>query len=200
VPQDTKFDLSNDELNLLSDSHFLLEKRVITEKIVALLGNLDEEIRSHFKANSAPFLTSSELRGPGKISRGENLHGLPYLILDQPSIFTPEGTLALRVLFWWGNYFLISFQASGNLRTRIAMLQLNLLDAEILYLDSEDLWEARKTYFRHFKQKDINIPSTQLLIENVGFLKLGLFVPLTDYRLLSKKTTGFIKSIQNAIG
>ncbi|HEX5001755.1 MAG TPA: hypothetical protein VFW78_04610 [Bacteroidia bacterium] len=198
MPQDTHFDLSNDELALLSDSRFLLEKRVITEKMVALLGGLDRELRCHFSKWPAPFPVDTAPGGPGKISRGENLHGLPFLVLDQPAIYKPEGTLALRVVFWWGNYFLISFQASGDLYKHAGSIQLNRLDKDIRYLASEDIWEIRETHYTFLPQNG-DTKNIKARAEKTGFIKLGLVVPLSGYRELTEKAIRFVKAIQQAL-
>lgn len=49
-----------------------------------------------------------------KISRGENYNGLPYVILDQPRLFTREQILAIRTMFWWGHYFSVTLHLKGR--------------------------------------------------------------------------------------
>jgi hypothetical protein len=50
-----------------------------------------------------------------KISKGEQYRGLPWVMLDYPRCFDQKtGHLALRVMFWWGNYYLVQLHVSGN--------------------------------------------------------------------------------------
>src|SRR6185369_7340402 len=61
-----------------------------------------------------------------KISRGENYRALPYVMLDYPRHFTKESTLAIRTLFWWGNFFSISLHLSGRCKKNAAaVLKIN---------------------------------------------------------------------------
>ena len=49
-----------------------------------------------------------------KISRGENYNGLPYVMLDYPRCFGKEDVFAMRTMFWWGNFFSITWHLKGK--------------------------------------------------------------------------------------
>ncbi len=72
-----------------------------------------------------------------KISRGENYLGLPYVMLDYPKFFGKEDQFAIRVFFWWGNFFSISLQAQGRFKDRLQeklLQQLNWLNTHQFHL------------------------------------------------------------------
>lgn len=73
-----------------------------------LLGELKQDYDELLKGVVLPEGTAS-----GKISRGENYKGLPWMMLDHPRYFKEKEALAIRSFFWWGNYFTISLQLSG---------------------------------------------------------------------------------------
>ncbi len=50
----------------------------------------------------------------GKISKGENYHGLPYLVLDHPAHFKKDNILAMRTIIWWGNFYSFNFLLKGK--------------------------------------------------------------------------------------
>ena len=63
-----------------------------------------------------------------KISKGENYKDLPYVMLDYPRCFQKEKTIAIRTFFWWGNFFSINLQLSGEYKEQaLPSLQSNFL-------------------------------------------------------------------------
>lgn len=105
--------LSQQELDYLHDTHFLLTKRKITQQLQQLLANTQQELRellSQHKQQLPPHC----LQRAGKISRGENYKGLPYLILDYPRLLSKEDVFAFRTMCWWGNFFSCSLQLQGK--------------------------------------------------------------------------------------
>ena len=60
------------------------------------------------------FLPEVLQKPGGKITKGENYKGLPYLILDYPALYSKEDIFAVRTMFWWGNFFSISLHVSGK--------------------------------------------------------------------------------------
>lgn len=107
-----KINVSEDELQLMLNKEWLYLKRNIIEKVSGFLGSLHKEYTIIAKRQEQS-LAGLPVGRMGKISRGENLCGLPYLILDYPASFTKEKIVAVRTLFWWGNFFSISLHLSG---------------------------------------------------------------------------------------
>lgn len=116
-----KIIVSKDELELVFNKEWLYLKRSIIQKVFDYLGMLHEEFNRIARQKSLllPYLPIDRM---GKISRGENLEGLPYLIMDYPALFTKEKIIAVRTLFWWGNFFSISLHLSGLRASREQIL------------------------------------------------------------------------------
>ena len=111
----TKLTLSPKEQELVCNTEWILTKQTITEKIVLLFSELlisMQQITTAQKGNLPAMIFVTD----PKISRGENYKGLPYIILDYPRYFSKENTLAIRTLFWWGNFFSINLQLSGKIK------------------------------------------------------------------------------------
>ncbi len=107
-----KINVSEDELKLMLNKEWLYQKRMIIEKVYEFFSLLHDDYHkvASPKENMLGYLPVNRM---GKISRGENLLGLPYLVMDYPALFSKEKIIAIRTLFWWGNFFSISLHLSG---------------------------------------------------------------------------------------
>lgn len=111
--QDSKIPkLSNEELIALTDVKFYELKQSATEKIMRLLSILETKLKAEASKHNL-YIPDSVLQVDGKISKGENYRGLPYLVLDYPRYFKKENIFAFRSMFWWGNYFTFTLHLSG---------------------------------------------------------------------------------------
>src|SRR5215831_10436194 len=108
-----KIQLSTDELALVRDAEILLTKNNIISKVYALFGEIAGRVRdiaeSQWRDLPADVLSISP-----KISKGENYDGLPWVMLDYPRLFGREDIFALRLFFWWGNYFSLTLHLKGK--------------------------------------------------------------------------------------
>lgn len=97
--------LSQQHIDLISDQSFLKEKRILLNDLVKHFHKVEaalQEVISKHKES----LPQGSLMVTGKISRGENYKGLPYLVLDYPRFTAGNKVFIYRTMFWWGNYFL----------------------------------------------------------------------------------------------
>lgn len=108
-----KIHLSELEMDLVNNKEWIFSKQKIIEKVYHLFGQLHHDYRKIIE-NEKDFLPSIFQKPGGKISRGENYNGLPYLILDYPAMFSKENIFAVRTMFWWGNFFSTSLHLSGK--------------------------------------------------------------------------------------
>lgn len=115
----TKIALSTGELELVCNKEWILTKHIIIEKVYRIFGMLALSMQEQILKNKEA-LPEQAGEGNPKISRGENYLGLPYVILDYPRHFTKKSTLAIRTLFWWGNFFSINLQLSGMCKENAA--------------------------------------------------------------------------------
>lgn len=97
--------LNKEELQLISDGDFLLRKREVSKKINKLLSECEAQLQPVVHQHLS-FYPNEVLAKSGKISRGENYKGLPYLVLDFPRYSNDKKIFIYRTMFWWGHYFL----------------------------------------------------------------------------------------------
>jgi hypothetical protein len=89
---------NREELDLLHNREWFKMKAAAAGKTVLFLEQLNELIKQD---NNLVFNVT---QGASKISRGENLKGYPYFVLDVPKLGSAGNTMSLRVLVWWGYY------------------------------------------------------------------------------------------------
>ncbi len=110
---ETKIHLSKLETELVQNREWILTKHVIINKVYQLFGELLITYKETSRQQTHSIVDFYKHSG-GKISKGENYQGLPYVILDYPASFIKENIFAIRTFFWWGNFFSISLHLSGR--------------------------------------------------------------------------------------
>jgi len=109
----TKIHLSALEMELVTNTQWVFTKQIIIDKVYHMFGKLHEEYKE-IVLKEKKFIPLQLQKPGGKIAKGENYNGLPYLILDFPAIYSKENIFAIRTMFWWGNFFSISLHLSGD--------------------------------------------------------------------------------------
>lgn len=182
-----KIILSDRELAIVQNKEWLLTKRKIIEKVYELFGGLHSAYQQIAKpyAGQLSYLPISKM---GKISRGENYKGLPYLILDYPADFNKKKITAIRTLFWWGNFFSISLHLSGLKDHKNEIERwLNYFDEKGFFISvSHDQWthEFGAQNFQPFqkhKKEDF------LKIQEHDFFRVANRVPLDQWEHAPEK-------------
>jgi len=117
-----KVQLSKEEMALVSDPVWILTKNSIMGRAVQLMAEMSQRYEPEL-AGLRQVMASGGSHLPAnwdrpKISRGENYQGLPYVVLDQPRLFGKEDILAIRTMFWWGHYFMVTLHLKGALQER----------------------------------------------------------------------------------
>ena len=110
---ETKIHLSKLEMELVQNREWILTKHAIINKVYQLFGELLATYKEISRQQTQSIIDFYKHLG-GKISKGENYQGLPYVILDYPASFRKENIFAIRTFFWWGNFFSISLHLSGK--------------------------------------------------------------------------------------
>jgi hypothetical protein len=116
MSDESKLMLSAEELQMVTDTSFILTKHKIMDKANMLLGNLAEVVKAGVLKNNND-LPAAVMASTPKITKGENYLQLPYLILDYPRCFDKENVFAIRTMFWWGNFFSCTLHLSGSYKT-----------------------------------------------------------------------------------
>lgn len=83
----------------------MLEKIRVLKNVSSTLAEVESGLKPVIHLQEK-ILPAGALTKTGKISRGENYKGLPYLVLDFPRYSSGNQLFIYRTMFWWGNYFL----------------------------------------------------------------------------------------------
>lgn len=200
----SKLTLSAEELQLVANTHWILTKRVIIDKVNLLFGNLSNVLRNHVIANDF-FLLPAIVQSTPKIAKGENYLQLPYVLLDYPRCFDKENIFTVRTMFWWGNFFSTTLHLSGSYKAIFeTAIQKNIqaLQQHDFYICiNEDEWQ------HHFKV-DNYVPLHKLhageiagIIQQQHFIKVAVKFSLQQWseipELLEKSFLDLLQLIKN---
>jgi len=111
----TKIQLSPEEMQLVTNSEWILTKHRVIDKVYHLFGSLSDQMQLYLQEKNGLY-PSGLLQFAPKISKGEQYEALPYVVLDYPRVFSKEDVFAVRSFFWWGNYFSITLHLKGKYR------------------------------------------------------------------------------------
>lgn len=182
----SKLMLSDEELQLLHNSEWILTKRRILEKVALMLGDLADKqlaVLQHAK----DWLPSEVLTRSAKISRGENYLQLPFMILDHPRIFGTEDIFAIRTMFWWGNFFSVTLHLSGKFKQQYEarVLQNILQNKSDLYLCTHiDQWHHHFENDNYVRADELDAQRIEDIIRSGSFVKIARRFPMHAWNTL----------------
>lgn len=199
MDSETKITISQHELVCLLDTDFLLTKRLINDKVQALLLQLATAL-------SKEPLSASIATKPPKISKGENYRGLPYWVLDYPADFGQESILAYRTICRWGYEFSFTLQLSGEyLKKHQAALLANyslLKSQDGLYLCiNSTMWEHHfgEDNYRLFDEVIGNEAGLAAFLAEWDFVKLAFKMPLEEWDGVVERGVEFWRIYENIL-
>lgn len=175
----TKVQLSQDEMRLITDSEWIFSKHRIIKKVYELFAEISEEYK-RVLATSHPFPNQMAELSP-KISRGENYLGLPYVIMDYPATFSRDGVLAIRTMFWWGNFFSLTLHVSGSFLKSIQLnaTAISYLESHNFFIGSGDEWD------HHFEKENyqpvVTNDEDSYSINDRSHFKIAKKISLTEW-------------------
>ncbi|MEO5888604.1 MAG: hypothetical protein ABIQ31_00065 [Ferruginibacter sp.] len=171
----TKITLSAKELELVCNKDWILTKHIIIEKVYQLFGTLSSSMQQHILEKGPALPGEAKVSNP-KISRGENYKDLPYVMLDYPRYFTKEATLAVRTLFWWGNFFSINLHLSGACKEKA----IPALIRNFTLLQNEEYWICVHTdpWQHHFEEDNYLPMEKYTAVEFAAILQREPFVKI----------------------
>ncbi len=179
--------LNKEELLCITDKEFLLTKASATKKIQNILGETEKELVRLIRDKDAAYPPGTFLK-TGKISKGENYLGLPYLMLDYPRLFSDENTFAFRTMFWWGNFFSCTLQLSGEFleanRTTIETRIESLTQLGVYVGINDDPWKYHLDEDNYQLLDVINLKGIKNIIREKKTLKVTRMLPLDEYSKL----------------
>jgi hypothetical protein len=181
---ETKIQLSEKEMDLVTNADIILTKNAIIKKAISLLETVQDNEQLYLKKLKKSLPKEVVERSP-KISKGENYKGLPYLVLDYPRVFKKESVFAIRTLFWWGNFFSITLHLSGNYKSQfeknIAASFEELKDAGFSFCINNEEWEHHFEEDNYLPLSQIGQNDYQKNIKESRFIKLAKKIPLQDW-------------------
>lgn len=183
--QRSKLVFSTAELQLACNQQVILTKNRIIGKVYERFGVLGRMLFE--EAGPLQSLFPAETAVLPKISKGEQYNGFPWVMLDYPRWFNGEkGHLALRVMFLWGNYFLVQTQVSGNYlpgiykKTTEKLLNGSFTGKEAWAGFPEDPWNFTLPQPGMVNLNESKMPG---LVPNSGIFKIMEIIPLTGEQL-----------------
>ena len=184
VTNKTKIVLSAKEQEMVCNTEWILTKHQIVQKVVALFGAVLANLQIITEQHKSNLPRAIFVQSP-KISKGENYKGLPYIMLDYPRHFNKEDVLAVRSLFWWGNFFSISIQLSGKFKTA-AVLHfttnfLMLQQQEFWICVNDNPWEHHFEADNYVSLKSLTAVEFGTLISQQSFIKMSKKITLPQW-------------------
>jgi hypothetical protein len=171
-----KLQLSKLEMELVTNTEWILTKNGILEKVKNMLAQLQGEQQEFLQSNSKAF-PAGVLQIPAKISKGENYQGLPYLVLDYPRYFEKNDHFAIRTMFWWGNFFSTTLYLSGSHKKKYEDKIgscFTLLQQEDFFIGvNADQWEHHFESSNYLSLKEMNDAGFKDYVRKKEFIKLA---------------------------
>ncbi len=153
-------------------------------------GALESAYRKHL--SPASILSRGGVNtSNGKIFRGENYKGLPYVVLDYPRLFSTESVFAFRTMFWWGNEFSFTLHLQGTAweeRKALFIKKLpQLLNRELYICVNVSPWQYHfdRENFVPLDEYSATVGKEEL--EQLPFLKLSSRLDIRNYENLSEQ-------------
>ena len=172
-----KITLSPHELQLVTNSEWILTKRVITDKVFQLFGDLCEKMKGIIGQQQA-WLPVAVINSEPKIYKGENYRQLPYVLMDYPRCFDASNAFAIRTMFWWGNFFSITLHLGGDYKEMFAQQLLKneqgIRKCNYYICINDDQWQHHFETENYLPVSSLEKEKLSDIICNRPFIKLAL--------------------------
>ncbi|CAL1520531.1 hypothetical protein [Chitinophaga sp. MM2321] len=170
------FYLSPEEASIVYSPHFIQLKNSAMEKVMVMMGRLQEELAEYDRGSDFPFEPEWLQQGP-KISKGEQYKQLPWVMLDYPRYFSKKAVFAFRTMFWWGHYFSCTLHLAGTVKEtfREALVDgyTKLATAGFQVYQQEDPWEHDFENGNYKFIGDVSFEDWKEMVDRYSFIKLA---------------------------
>jgi hypothetical protein len=180
----SKLMLSDEELQLVNNSGWILTKRVIMDKVNHLFGALSASQQAVIK-KEGNWLPPPVVQSSPKISKGENYLQLPYLLLDYPRCFGTADIFAVRTMFWWGNFFSVTLHVSGSYKQMFGKKIIENLRSpvpDIFICTHEEQWHHHFEADNYVHVQQLSQNELRDIILKKQFVKLAQKFSLQQWR------------------
>ena len=186
----TKIRLSPEEGALVISADWILTKNSVIQKTIQLLASLQTQ-QEILLLTYKGILPGEIINSSSKISKGENYKGLPYLVLDYPRYFNKEDTFAIRMFFWWGNFFSGTLHLSGIYKRmyeeKIIQSFETLKTEGFSICINEDQWEHHFEITNYLPLHSLTSYQFEEMINRKPFIKLSKKISLEQWNSAEKK-------------
>lgn len=182
MDNNTKVNLSPQELELACNREFILTKRIITSKAYDLFGHLGEEMKKIIKA--ADIIPETVKTSSPQIYKGENYREFPYVLLDYPHSFNKEDVFTIRTMFWWGNFFSITLQLSGKYKAAFeeaVIKNIRQLHNRFAICVNDNQWQHHWEADNYLLLNKTEPAASEKIIREKSFLKVAAQHPLQQW-------------------
>ena len=190
-------------MDLVLNKDIILTKNAILHKSVELLQSLQDRISDHINIHGSFFPEEVRAATP-KISKGENYMGLPYRILDHPRYFLKDDIMAVRTLFWWGNFFSMTLHLSGKYKTAYAgTIESNYQqwkEQGLFICVNTDPWEHHFEKHNYIPVSALDRPGFGETIRENNFIKLSCQLPIEEWDNAPEKLFNYFQQMMEGIG
>jgi hypothetical protein len=182
---------SDNDLEIISSQDYIIRKNALIQSVNDTLLDLERRVSSTEIQNIIPEVLKDRR---GKISKGENYHGMPWMVLDAPALFENRSILAFRHIFIWGHPFSFNLHVSGMFMDYLDMSKQNELKSRNWsFLIGED------AFINHF-DPELFKPMSEFsptIINKQGYLRLNKMIPLKESSSFTNQCIGFIKDVSD---
>ncbi len=186
--------LTKSELEFAADSHYPLLKLKLFEGVQGQFHDLGKALQSgDILFNAIPLGLDY------KISKGENLKGLPYMVLDYPRISGPVFPSLIRIVFWWGKY--ISFQFYIKSESVLAMDTADCLSEikKLRLYDGNDIWDQDLASASFLKTNQTESKTLCAVIKRNKYVRLTSKCRIPDLYRIDRRITQFGERINAGV-
>ncbi len=172
--QFAKIHLSPQQIKLVTDPEWILTKNEILRQLKDSFSDLHTAQQNLIKAAGLP---EEVLQTIGKISRGENYLGLPWIVLDNPRHFIRHHIFAVRTMFWWGKYFSTTLHLSGkwqeHFRNKLSNAHSRLQQNNFTICHNGNEWVHDVLSESFTPINRISLPSFEAILAESPFIKIA---------------------------
>lgn len=183
------------ELELIKSEAFFKTRKKIFDNICIQFQEINkniEELKSQYDALFKQY--QSPLNG--KISKGENYDGCPYMVLDNPRIYLPNNILACRTMFMWGKYFVATFIFKQPEATKHLNLIVNFVNKHVSENDylmtGNAMWQHHITDDNYKLLSKIDLKNLEFILP-LEHVKIVRVIPFTAQVDLQTQCMPFYK-------
>ncbi len=113
MPETKIIPLTAAELDVLGNAEYYIIKQSVTKKVQQQFHVLKSHLEKEIEGCKDTIPDEADCT-TGRIFRGENYKGFPYIVLDYPRLFNKNDVYAFRTMCWFGHHFSHTIHLSGK--------------------------------------------------------------------------------------